>query len=162
MWPVDFSHLLIQNADSEVPPQNQLIILSESGRWEEFFLVGVLSDFYITNVLKVWFLEQQHQQPMGACYEGRFSGPILDLLEQKFRGWSPRICVLTSPPVIVTHENLKTATTRTSLGAIMNYQELACEVQAKLKLKQFSLLDITSSRGLTSRRTLLREDGSLF
>lgn len=44
----------------------------------------------------------------------------------------------------------------------MNYQGLACEVQAKLKLKQFSLLDSMSSRGLTSRRTLLRKDGSLF
>ena len=78
------SDLLTQNADSEVLSQNQLIILSESGCWDEFFLVGILSDFYILDVLKVWFLKQQHQQHIGTCYKGTFSRPTLDLLKQKF------------------------------------------------------------------------------
>lgn len=124
-----------------------------------------------------WFLDSYCSQSVvpgtaasaerGSLLQRPFSGPTLDLLEQKFWGWGPRICVLTSPPVTLAHMKMwepppqvhKAASTQ-ELGEIMSYQGLACEVQAKLK--QFSLLDSRSSWGQTSRRTLFRKDGSLF
>lgn len=49
-------------------------------------------------ILKVCSLDQQYQHYPGTCEKCRFLGPIPDLLNEKFLGWSPAVCHLTHCP----------------------------------------------------------------
>lgn len=41
-------------------------------------------EWYRTLILKVWYLDLQHQHHLGTCLKCKLFGPTLDLLNQKF------------------------------------------------------------------------------
>ena len=60
-------------------------VCSQCLKWAiDGLIIGCVSVQGFRMVLKVWFLDQQHQQLPGTCYKCKFSDFAWDLMSQKF------------------------------------------------------------------------------